>query len=103
MGLHDPGRFAALAPASGYFGYPFTTPDNICDLKNTPIWAFHGANDEGTPLDAQQQLVDALTACGGKVQFTVYSDAGHDIDVQVYNNQELYTWLFNQHLPETQP
>jgi len=64
IGLHHPVRFAALVPAAGYYGWPFTVPENICDLKDVPVWAFHGAKDETIPLDAEQMLVDALEACG---------------------------------------
>ena len=98
IGLRYPDRFAALAPVSGYYDYPFTVPENICDLKDVPVWAFHGANDEIIPLDAEQQLVDALEDCGGNVQFTVYPDAGHDIEGIVYDTPELFTWLLAQKL-----
>ena len=42
-GLRHPDRFAALVPVAGYYGYPFAVPENICDLKDVPVWAFHGA------------------------------------------------------------
>ena len=58
----------------GYYGWPFTVPENICDLKDVPVWAFHGAKDEVMPLEAEQMLVDALKACGGNVQFTVFPE-----------------------------
>ena len=96
IGLRHPDRFAALVPAAGYFGWPFTVPENICDLKDVPVWAFHGAKDETIPLNAEQKLVDALKACGGDVRFTVYPDAGHD-DIEVYT-LELFTWLLSQSL-----
>ncbi len=51
IGLRYPERFAALVPVMGYYGYPFGYPDNICDLKDVPIWAFHGAKDEMVPLN----------------------------------------------------
>ncbi|HLO18126.1 MAG TPA: PHB depolymerase family esterase, partial [Anaerolineales bacterium] len=53
IGLRYPNRFAALVPVMGYYGYPFEVPANICDLKDVPIWAFHGDNDELIPLDAE--------------------------------------------------
>ena len=96
IGLIHPEDFAALVPVSGYYGYPFEVPDNICDLKNVPIWAFHGAEDDTIPLDAQQGLVDALEACGGNVRFTVYPDRGHDIENLPYADLELIDWLLSQ-------
>jgi predicted esterase len=98
IGLRYPDRFAALIPVMGYYGYPFGVPDNICDLKNVPIWAFHGAKDEVVPLDAEAGLVNALKACDGDVQFTVYPEAGHDIANEVYAKPDLYTWMVSQTL-----
>jgi predicted peptidase len=100
-GLKYPKRFAALVPVMGFFGDTsgFFVPDNICDLKDVPIWAFHGAQDPIVPLDAEQSIVDALKACGGNVQFTVYPDGDHDISGRVYNNNlELFEWLSSQSL-----
>jgi len=98
IGLRYPGRFAALVPVMGYYGYPFGQPDNTCDLKDVPVWAFHGAKDETVPLDAEEGLVQALRACEGDVQFTVYPDAGHDIANEPYANPDLYTWMLSQTL-----
>ncbi len=83
IGLRYPDKFAALVPVMGFHGYPFNVPDNICDLKDVPIWAFHGINDDFVPLEAKSGLVDALRECGGDVKFTVYDDAGHDISQHV--------------------
>ena len=73
-------------------------PDNICDLKDTPIWAFHGELDERVPLEAQQILVDALEVCGGMAQITVFPDTYHNIDEQLVYKPELITWLLSQTL-----
>jgi predicted peptidase len=100
-GLEQPERFAALVPVMGFFGDTsgFFVPDNICDLKDVPIWAFHGARDSIVPIEAEQSIVDALTACGGNIQFTVYPDGDHDISGRVYNNNpELLDWLSSQSL-----
>ena len=98
LGLRYPDRFAALVPVMGYYGWPFTVPENICDLKHVPVWAFHGALDKTIPLDAQQQIVDALRDCGGDVEFTIFPDQGHNIEGEAYNTSELYEWLLAQSL-----
>ena len=96
IGLRYPARFAALAPVMGYYGWPFSVPENICDLKDVPVWAFHGAKDEVLPLEVEQMIVDALQDCGGDVQFTVFPEGGHDVDEDVYAGQDLYEWLLAQ-------
>jgi hypothetical protein len=96
IGLQHPEYFAALVPIMGYYGWPFTVPENVCDLKDVPIWAFHGAKDEIIPLEAEQNLVDALEACGGNVQFTIFPDVGHDVNSDQVYTSELFTWLLEQ-------
>ena len=98
IGLRYPEFFAALAPVAGYFGYPFEVPDNICDLKDTPVWAFHGRRDEIIPVEVEQDLVDALIACGGDAQITISPDMKIDVPYKVYENPELYDWLLSQKL-----
>ena len=71
VGLRYPDLFAALVPVARYYDYPFTVPDNICDLDDVPVWAFQGTINETLPLDAEQQIVEALEKCGGNVEFTV--------------------------------
>ena len=97
LGLAHPELFAALAPVGGYVGYPFTVPENICDLKDMPIWAFHSEKDTLVPPNAQQMLVDALKTCGNKnIQFTILPNAAHNIFFTVFADPNLYTWFLEQ-------
>jgi predicted esterase len=98
IGLRHPEYFAALAPIAGYFGYPFEVPENICDLKDVPVWAFHGKRDQFVPVQVEQELVDALIACGGNAQITVSPDMKNDVPFKVYANPELYEWFMSQSL-----
>lgn len=98
ISLRYPERFAALVPVVGWWGYPMKTPDNICNLIEVPVWAFHGANDTKIPLSVQQELVDALTACGGNAKLTIIPNYGHDIEIPAYAEPGLYDWLLAQTL-----
>ena len=98
IGLRYPEYFAALAPVAGYFGYPFEVPENICDLKDVPVWAFHGGRDQIIPVEAEQELVDALIACGGNAQITVSQDMKIDVPYKVYADPELFEWFLSQTL-----
>lgn len=96
LGTTRPQRFAAIAPicGGGYWFHGF--PQRVAALKDTPVWAFHGAKDDVVPLAASQQLVDALQEAGGDVRLTIYPEAAHDSWTETYNNPELYAW-FLQH------
>jgi hypothetical protein len=96
IGLRHPDYFAALAPVAGYATYPFEVPENICDLKDVPVWAFHGKRDPYVPVEAEQDLVDALNACGGEAQMTISPDMKNDVPFKVYAEPELYKWFLRQ-------
>jgi predicted peptidase len=83
-------RFAAIAPVCGG-GLPYMARN----LKDIPIWAFHGAKDPVVPLEQSQQMVDAVKWAGGNAKLTVYPEADHDSWTQTYDNAELYEWLLS--------
>jgi len=93
MGMRNPEYFAGLAPLGGYV-YPFGIPEKICDLTNVPIWAFHGEEDFMVPPQVEQDLVDAVNACGGTAQFTL--KPGAVIPLDVYYSSGLFDWLLAQ-------
>ena len=93
MGMRNPEVFAALAPLGGYI-YPFGIPDNICNLKDVPVWAFHGEEDFMVPPKVEQDLVNAVNTCGGAAKITV--KPGAVVPIDVYYNSELFDWLLAQ-------
>ena len=95
LGSKDPGRFAAIAPVCGG-----GDPRNVCALKDTPTWVFHGSLDQVVPLERSSEMVRALESCGGKVRFTVYPTAGHDSWTETYANPEFYEWLLMHRLDD---
>ena len=94
--LQKPVYFAALVPVAGYAQYPFEVPKNICDLKETPVWAFHGERDPYVPLEVAQALVDALITCDGVAKITVSPDMKNDVPFKVYAKPELFDWFLTQ-------
>jgi predicted peptidase len=98
MALQHPEYFAALAPIAGYASYPFAVPDNICDLKDVPVWAFHGGMDEIVPLQVEQDLVNALVACGGDARLTESPHMKADVPYKVYEDPAFYEWLLSEAL-----
>jgi len=83
-----PERFAAIAPICGggtrFMAY---------ELKDIPVWVFHGAKDRVVPLEESEEMVNAIRKRGGNARLTIYPDAGHDSWTETYNNQKLYDWF----------
>jgi predicted peptidase len=88
----QPDRFAAIAPVCG--GGEVRSAEMLTKL---PIWAFHGALDPVIPISRSQEMIDAISALGGNVQFTIYHDATHDSWTKTYDNPELVNWFLKHH------
>jgi predicted peptidase len=101
LALQYPQRFAAVVPvAGGWDSERDIVPRNICDIKDVPIWVFHGEQDDIVLPKKAQLMVNALKKCGGEVRFTLYPEANHRASVErAYDNPELYAWMFEQRLP----
>jgi len=91
-----PELFAAVVPICGGANPDIGFPERIKILKDTPIWAFHGAKDDVVPLEESQKLVEVLKAHNGKIRFTVYPDLEHDSWTRTYDNPKLYEWMLEQ-------
>jgi predicted peptidase len=91
-----PSLFAAVVPICGWADPLLGFPERIKVLKDVPVWAFHGAEDEIVPLKGSKELVNVLRSIHGNIKFTVYPDTPHDSWTQTYRNPELYEWLLQQ-------
>lgn len=60
------------------------------------IWVFHGAGDREVEVERSREMVEALRAAGGSVEYTEYGSSGHAIWDQVYAEKSLIDWLFAQ-------
>jgi predicted peptidase len=86
-----PERFAGAVAMSPVF--PITAWGE--KLAGVPLWIFHGANDQFTPVKEVEELVQAIAKAGGKAEFTVLSDRDHYI-LDLYNRPDIYKWLAEQ-------
>jgi len=101
-GLQHPARFAALVPiAGGYVQGSSEIPHDICVLRRTPIWAFHGSADTIVYPYQSETLVKALRACGSRVvRLTLYPGVDHFGSwPRAYADPALWKWLFAQRRP----
>jgi len=86
-----PDWFAAAAPICG--GGDAAQAKN---LKDVPVWAFHGDADGAVKVRRSRDMIAALKAAGGSPKYTEYKGVGHDSWTATYRDPEFYKWLFAQ-------
>jgi len=91
LAASTPTRFAAVAPICGG-----GRPEWAAQLKQVPIWVYHGDADTAVLLKESQRMVDAIKAAEGDIQFTVYPGVGHDSWTETYRKPEFYEWLLSK-------
>jgi predicted peptidase len=85
------GRFAAAVPITGA-----NDPSRAPAIATLPIWAFHGANDDLSPVTNTREMVGALRKLGSPVKYTEYAREGHACWDRAYAENDLFPWLFAQ-------
>jgi predicted peptidase len=68
-----PNRFAAAIPTAGGF-YPWRDASQI---KDVPIWTFHGSADNTIPADFTRVVFRKMQELGGNMKYTELLDVGH--------------------------
>ena len=61
-----------------------------------PIHVYHGSKDEAVPKKKSDEMVEALKKAGGKPEYTIFPDAGHDSWTAAYADPKLYEWMLEQ-------
>lgn len=88
-----PERFAAIAPISGFTRHMDYLSDNFTNLKDIPIWAFHGEVDNVVPFEETEYLINKLQKINNQIKFTREKEVGHWIHHLIYPGEELYDWF----------
>jgi predicted esterase len=112
----EPHRWAAIAIMSGgpFWSYAperwqlaATLPgDYARAVGRTPVWLFHGSEDNVVPLRESDLMFNAFKANSGHVRLWVYQGMHHDSWQRAYNEPELPRWLLARRsgaVPEPQP
>ncbi|HEY1577132.1 MAG TPA: alpha/beta hydrolase-fold protein, partial [Terracidiphilus sp.] len=102
-----PTRWAAVAIAAGGIFWSYaperwqqtaTLPAQYAQaVSRTPIWLFHGADDNIVAPRQDELLYAALKAAGGHVRFWIYQGLKHDCWTRAFNEPELPRWLLMHH------
>ncbi|MFV8325022.1 prolyl oligopeptidase family serine peptidase [Flavobacterium sp. ZS1P14] len=94
LAFAHPETFAALVPIAGFVDRVPMIED--CKIKNIPTRIFHGLLDDVVNVDYAITIYKKLKKCNANVELTIFDDAGHDSWSRVYDNQEIYDWMFKQ-------
>jgi predicted esterase len=103
-----PRRWAAIAIAAGgpFWSYApdrwkqsSTMPaDYARVVGHTPLWMFHGSEDNVVPPRESELMYNAVKANGGHVRLWIYQGLHHDSWARAYNEPELPKWLLAHRL-----
>ncbi|GAA3610618.1 alpha/beta hydrolase-fold protein [Flavivirga amylovorans] len=63
--------------------------------KTTPLWIFHGANDDVVNPQSSVDMVTGILKNGGKPNFTLYAKDNHNSWDSAFAEPELLSWLFS--------
>ncbi|MAG94965.1 MAG: hypothetical protein CMJ48_14660 [Planctomycetaceae bacterium] len=91
-----PTRFSAVVPLSGG-GNPAWAPQ----LKNVPIWAFHGAKDPVVRVEETRKIVESLRAVDADTRYTELPQGDHDIWSTAFDSPQLIEWMLGPKTFET--
>jgi predicted peptidase len=95
LALSYPDKFAAIVPISGFVD--LIALESACKIATIPTRIFHGLLDDVVKVDYAITIYKELKKCNAKdVQLTIFDDAGHDSWSRVYDNPEIYNWMFKQ-------
>lgn len=75
-------------------------PDKATAYSSTPIWAWHGANDQAVLAECSRQMIAALKEAGGNPRYTELPNVGHGSWTPAFADPELHEWLFAQKRPD---
>ncbi len=93
LAIKYPEKFAAIAPVCGFTHHIEFIRENVENLVDMPIWAFHSQSDLLVQFEDTQWMVNKLKDRNKNLKFTTYPDAGHGIGWSVYPGEELYNWF----------
>lgn len=102
-GSFAPERFAALVPVAGYWNIVAATQEDlkICDLADTPIYAFHSKDDMNVGYALTNGMIGTLERCGGsgEIEFRTFRGISHYTTLsRAMGDVKLYRWLDGQAL-----
>jgi acetyl esterase/lipase len=73
-------------------------------IGRTPVWLFHGADDNIVAPRQSELMYAAFKAAGGHIRLWVYQSLRHDCWTRAYNEPDLPRWMLaNRRDPRREP
>ena len=98
--LAYPDRFAGAAIVAGSptFHTQGSVPENICVLKDFPMWIAYSDADMESIIITTSEAIKALKTCGNtQIQLTIYPELNHSDSISTaYKSSEIYQWMLAQ-------
>lgn len=94
LAFEHPETFAALVPIAGFVDRVPMIEN--CKIATIPIRIFHGLLDDVVDVNYSMSIYKKLKTCNADIKLTIFDDANHDSWTQVYDNKEIYDWMFQQ-------
>jgi len=105
-----PTRWAAMAIAAGGIFWSYapqrwreasTLPAEYARaLPHTPIWLFHGSDDNVVSPRESELMFQAFKASGGRIRLWIYQGLRHDCWTRAFDEPDLPRWLLAHRLDQ---
>ena len=73
---------------------------NASRMRNVPIWAFHGVDDDVVAVTESIGMAKALRDCGGKITLTLLPGVGHNAWSPALYDHGAVEWLMMHRLSD---
>jgi predicted peptidase len=94
LAFAHPEMFAALVPIAGFVDRVPMIEN--CKIASLPIRIFHGLVDDVVDVNYSIAIYKKLKPCNSNIELTIFDNANHDSWTRVYDNKEIYDWMFHQ-------
>jgi predicted peptidase len=94
LAFTHPDTFAALVPIAGFVDRVPMVEN--CKIASIPIRIFHGLLDNVVDVNYSIAIYKKIKTCNANIELTIFDDANHDSWSRVYDNKEIYDWMFKQ-------
>jgi len=91
LAMARPDIFAAAIPIAGVGNKAF-----VSNIRNLPVWAFHGRLDRNVPVSGSREPIAELRRLGAKPRYSEYPDLAHTCWDRAYATKGLWSWLLKQ-------